>query len=161
MLPVCFLLSGLGQTMQQLSPTRRSSFPSFWLVAIPTLLVSVPVIVVTVAAYATSRITLTNRRLIFRTGFLSRRSGELPLQNIESIFIIEPLLGRLFGFGTVAVTSVGGSTFPFYYMRMPQLFHVTLQDAVNEAKNHPVLSATPTPTPPGPQDDSRYMPKSK
>lgn len=41
------------------------------------------------------------------TGFLNKISGELPLENVESIYIAEPLFGRILGYGTVAVTSVG------------------------------------------------------
>jgi uncharacterized membrane protein YdbT with pleckstrin-like domain len=46
---------------------------------------------------ANSEITLTNKRLIYRTGFLARAAGELPLENVDAIFIFEPLLGRLLG----------------------------------------------------------------
>ena len=66
--------------------------------------------------YSKSQITLTDRRLLFRTGFIMRVSGELPLANIEAIFLIEPLLGRIFGFGTVGVTSVGGASLPLRFI---------------------------------------------
>jgi hypothetical protein len=103
---------------------------------------------------------LTDRRLVFRTGFLSRRSGELPLENIESIYISEPFLGRLCGYGTVTVTTVGGAHFRLWFIGSPQSFHARLQKAVLDAKN--CSRGRPKPPdgrPPPPDDDSRYRPK--
>ena len=111
-------------------------------------------------SYAKSEIVLTNLRLSFRTGFLWRRSGELPLENVEAVYISESLLGRICGYGTVTVTTVGGAGFPLSYLGSPQIFHGTLQKAVLAAKN--ALRAMPKL--PGatsrPQDqDTRYRPK--
>jgi len=86
-------------------------------------------------SYAKSEIVLTNRRLSFRTGFVWRCSGELPLENVEAIYISESLLGRICGYGTVTVTTVGGAAFPLSYMGSPQFFHETLKKAVLDAKN--------------------------
>jgi uncharacterized membrane protein YdbT with pleckstrin-like domain len=121
----------------------------------------VPVLFVMAAAwlcYAKSGMMLTTRRLVYRTGFLVRASGELPLENIEAIIILEPLLGRLCGYGTVAVSSVGGLQCPMPYIGKPHLFHSRLQQAVSEAKaaGRPSLMKRPLPS----ADDSRYMPGS-
>ncbi len=132
-----------------------------WLVPLVPDFVIVPGLFLgTWIAYLKSEVTLTNRRLVFRTGFLSRRSGELPLENVESIFISEPLLGRMCGYGTVTVTTVGGASFPLWFIGSPQSFHSMLQKAVLNAKN----SSRGIPKAPesgsGPQDDdSRYKPK--
>jgi bifunctional non-homologous end joining protein LigD len=45
------------------------------------------------------------------------------------------LVGRLCGFGTVTVTTVGGTRFPLSFIGSPQGFHSTLQKAVLNAKN--------------------------
>jgi uncharacterized membrane protein YdbT with pleckstrin-like domain len=37
-----------------------------------------------------------------------RVAGEPPLEHAEAMIIVEPLLRRAFGYGTVTVTSVGG-----------------------------------------------------
>lgn len=86
------------------------------------------------AAYSRSLITLTKKRLAFSTGFLSKTSGEFPLENIEAIFLQEPFLGRWLGYGTVMVTTLGGSSFPLRYLHFPQQFHSKLQHAVAAAK---------------------------
>jgi hypothetical protein len=109
------------------------------------------------AAYLNPQVILTNKRLIYRTGFLARAAGELPLENVDAIFILEPLRGRLLGYGTVTVSSLGGLRLPLQYLAKPQVFHAALQRVVAQAKS----PARPAPKlAPVPQDDSRYMPKS-
>lgn len=156
-LPALFFLNTAANFARQSGPQAgRSKFGFHWWIMTPLLIIFILLLVATAAAYFTSEIALTNKRLIFRTGLLSRRAGEVPLNNVESIFIIEPFIGRLCGFGTVAVTTVGGKTFPFQYLRTPHAFHAILQETVAEAKNP---TKPPAPPLPPPTDDSRYMPK--
>ncbi|MGA3141772.1 MAG: PH domain-containing protein [Verrucomicrobiota bacterium] len=158
-LPVLFLVHLMSNMMSQLNPQPARSIGGlfFLIVFLPEICVGLPLLLVTWAAYLKSKITLTDRRLIYRTGFVMRVSGELPLENVEAIIIVEPLLGRVFGYGTVIVTSVGGLRFPLRYIGSPQNFHATLQQAVNNAKR-PVPPANKVSTPP-PDDNSRFMPK--
>ena len=131
-----------------------------WLSLIPAVLFFGVVLLLTWIAYQKSEITLTNQRLIFRTGLITRISGELPLENVESVFLIEPLIGRLGGYGTVTVTSIGGRMFPLRYIGSPQTFHSLLQNAIANAKtaSRPVAEPPVLP-PPLPDDVSRFMPK--
>jgi hypothetical protein len=150
---------------QLLGPINRS--PEFqqveflWLIPlILGLVVVVAPLLMTWLSYKRSEISLTNWRLLFRTGFLWRRSGECPLENVESIYITESLLGRLCGYGTVTFTTVGGAGFPLSYIGSPQQFHSILQEAVLNAKNSFRGLTKPTTTsPPRQDDDSHYMPK--
>lgn len=131
-----------------------------WFYAFLIFVGAMPGLVAIAAAWisrAKSEITLTNRRLIFRTGFLFRAAAELPLENVETISIFEPVLGRIFGYGTVGVTSLGGGIFPLRYIQSPQEFHSKLQQAVTNAKS-PIRSAAAAPASAS-NDDSRYMPK--
>jgi uncharacterized membrane protein YdbT with pleckstrin-like domain len=135
-LPVIFLVHGLFNAMRRMGAPANPNLNLIWFSAlVPYLLIVLGLLLLTWLTHSKSEVTLTNRRLLYRTGFLSRRSGELPLENVESIFISEPLLGRLCGFGTVTVTTVGGATFPLSFIGAPQSFHSTLQKAVVNAKN--------------------------
>jgi uncharacterized membrane protein YdbT with pleckstrin-like domain len=114
------------------------------------------VLIVVLVAYLSCQITLTNKRLVYRTGFLARAAGELPLENVEATFILEPLLGRLLGYGTVAVSTLGGLQLPLRFIGNPQVFHAALQRAVADAK----APSRPPPKPPSSAlDNSRYMPR--
>src|SRR6266850_430822 len=61
-------------------------------------------------------ITLTNRRLIINKGILSKTTAELLLKQIETAAIRLPLLGRIFGYGTVVVRGTGGGVFALQFM---------------------------------------------
>jgi len=54
---------------------------------------------------------LTNKRLISKTGIISRKTQELNLKAIETVEIDQGILGRIFGFGTIKVTGRGISDF--------------------------------------------------
>lgn len=155
------LVSGLGQTGMRLNQSPGMPSLNFlWLVPlVPYSVVVVGLLLATWLSYSKSEVTLTSRRLIFRTGFLSRRSGELPLENIESIYISEPLLGRMCGYGSVTVTTVGGVAFPLWFIGCPQIFHSTLQKAVLDAKNAIRCSPKPPESGSAPHDDWRYRPR--
>jgi len=164
-LPFIFLVHGLvnvlGQTGMRLNQSPgMPSLNLIWLLpVVPYLVFVLGLLLATWFSYAKSEVTLTNRRLVFRTGFLSRRSGELPLENVESIYISEPLLGRMCGYGTVMVTTVGGASFPLWFIGSPQIFHSRLQKAVWDAKNSTrSIAKAPASSPPQ-DDDSRYKPK--
>jgi hypothetical protein len=132
--PLWLILKSFGAIMIQLNQQPIHMVWNVLLELFPDLVIGGSLLLMTWIAYRKSEIRLTNKRLIFRTGLLSRFSCELPLENVESIFIIEPIIGRLFCYGTVAVTSVGGIVFPLRYIRSPQKFHDTLQTAVVIAK---------------------------
>jgi uncharacterized membrane protein YdbT with pleckstrin-like domain len=166
-LSIMFLAHGFYNALHQIGmPLNQSpAVPTLnliWLVTlVPYFVIVLGLLLGTWISYAKSEITLTNRRLVFRTGFLSRRSGELPLENVESIYISEPLLGRLCGYGTVTVTTVGGDRFPLWFISFPQNFHSKLQEAVLNAKSSSRGIRKPPEGPlPLQDEDSRYKPKS-
>ena len=133
----------ITRIVSQLNPQFNSPFGGLfiWILVLPEILIGFPLLLVTWVAYLKSNITLTDRRLIFRTGWLTRVKGELPLENVDAIIFTEPLLGRFLGYGTVLVTSLGGLRFPFCYIASPQSFHATLQKAVTTARSSTRLRA--------------------
>lgn len=54
-----------------------------------------------------TEIAVTDRRIIFKTGFISRRTDEMPLSKVENIEIRQSILGRLLGYGSVDVQGTG------------------------------------------------------
>ncbi|MDR1090633.1 MAG: PH domain-containing protein [Prevotella sp.] len=64
---------------------------------------------------------VTNRRVIIKTGIISRRTMELVLAKCEGIQITQDILGRIFGCGSIVVTT-GGATNCYYYVANPFRF---------------------------------------
>jgi len=58
--------------------------------------------------FVTTEIVITDRRVVYRTGLIARRTMEMNKEKIESIDVSQSILGRILDFGTVAVKGTGG-----------------------------------------------------
>lgn len=56
---------------------------------------------------------VTNKRVILKRGIISRKSEEMKISSIETVEIIQGVIGRIFGFGTIKVTGRGISDLIF------------------------------------------------
>lgn len=56
---------------------------------------------------------VTNKRVIYEKGIISRTTDEMKLSSIETVEIHQGIIGRIFGFGTVQVTGRGVSDVKF------------------------------------------------
>jgi len=52
---------------------------------------------------------VTDKRVIAKTGFLDRRSVDLLLSKVESIGVNQPIMWRMFNYGTIVVVGTGGT----------------------------------------------------
>lgn len=68
-----------------------------------------------VTAYA-----VTDEAVWYRTGILQRQQNHARLERIQSVDIVHPLLGRIFGFGNISIEAAGGS-FTFGYLKTEEL----------------------------------------
>lgn len=67
----------------------------------------------------TTEIAVTNRRVIFKKGFIWRKTMEMNIGKVESVSIDQTVMGRIFDFGTVAVIGTGSSIEPFVSVDNP------------------------------------------
>jgi len=56
-----------------------------------------------------TEVAVSNRRVLIKTGLLSRRSIEVLLPKVESIGVDESFLGRILGYGSVVLRGTGGT----------------------------------------------------
>lgn len=61
---------------------------------------------------ATTEIAVTDRRVIYKTGWLRRRTMEMNVSKIETVDVLQGLAARAFGFGTVVIRGTGSSFEP-------------------------------------------------
>jgi len=87
--------------------------------------------------YYTSEFALTDRRIIAKTGIISRKSAELLMSKVESIQVDQPVIGRLLGYGTVTVVGTGGGRTPFRRIADPMTFRAAAQSIMDNATSHP------------------------
>jgi uncharacterized membrane protein YdbT with pleckstrin-like domain len=75
----------------------------------------------------TSEFAITNKRVIIKVGFISRKTLEMNLQKIESITVDQTILGRILGYGTIMVIGTGGTKEPFCNIVAPLEFRKQYQ----------------------------------
>jgi uncharacterized membrane protein YdbT with pleckstrin-like domain len=91
-----------------------------------------------VAKRNATEMAVTNRRVLIKTGMMSRRTLDLMLSRVESIGVEESAAGRMLGYGSVIVRGTGGTPEPFLMIAHPQEFRRAVQEQI---------SAAPAPTP--------------
>jgi uncharacterized membrane protein YdbT with pleckstrin-like domain len=70
---------------------------------------------------------VTNRRVIVKLGFISRRTIEINLSKVESVEVNQDIFGRLFNYGTITVIGTGGTHEPFALINDPLAFRRAVQ----------------------------------
>lgn len=81
----------------------------------------------------TTEIAVTNRRFIFKEGFISRRTMEMNLDKIESIDVNQSVLQRLLGYGTVVIRGTGSGLEPMKRIDAPIALRNGVMTAVSAA----------------------------
>ncbi len=72
---------------------------------------------------------VTNKRIITKHGIISRKTDELKLKAIESVFIRQGIIGRILGFGTVTVTGRGQGDVNLSWMADPMRVKREIENA--------------------------------
>jgi uncharacterized membrane protein YdbT with pleckstrin-like domain len=107
---------------------------AFWiLLAIPTFGITL-----VIALYEYLRVRnieqgVTNKRVIFKTGIISRKSEEMKLGSIETVEIDQGILGRILGYGSVKVTGRGTSDVLFRLVNDPMAVKRAIESISNPA----------------------------
>ena len=60
----------------------------------------------------TTEIAVTNRRVIYKTGFISWKTTEMHMDKVESVEVEQSVLGRMLDFGEVVVRGTGSGFEP-------------------------------------------------
>jgi uncharacterized membrane protein YdbT with pleckstrin-like domain len=55
----------------------------------------------------TTEIAVTNSRLIYKRGLIARQVGEMSVDRIEGVNILQSLMGRVFNYGRIAIRGMG------------------------------------------------------
>ena len=62
---------------------------------------------------------VTNKRVILKRGIISRKTEEMKISSIETVEIIQGVIGRVFGYGNIKVTGRGLSDLIFIKINDP------------------------------------------
>ena len=67
----------------------------------------------------TTEIAVTNRRIIYKEGFISRNTVEMHMDKVESVDVDQSILGRIFDYGNVIVKGTGTGFEPLTRIAAP------------------------------------------
>jgi uncharacterized membrane protein YdbT with pleckstrin-like domain len=70
-----------------------------------------------------TEIIVTSRRVIYKTGFISRNTVEMNLDKVESVLVQQSLLGRALDYGAVIIRGVGAGLEPIANIGSPLQLH--------------------------------------
>jgi uncharacterized membrane protein YdbT with pleckstrin-like domain len=104
-----FLLIAVGAALLWVEPITAG------IVALLGFLVWLPAFV----RYRTSEFGVTTKRVVFKVGFVRRRTLELLLRHVEAILVDQSVAGRIFGYGSVTLTGTGGVREVFHNVSSP------------------------------------------
>ena len=70
----------------------------------------------------TTELAITDHRVIFKTGLMSRHTLEMNRAKIDSVDVDQTILGRILGYGTIIVRGTGSSLEPIRNIADPLAF---------------------------------------
>jgi uncharacterized membrane protein YdbT with pleckstrin-like domain len=102
---VCMVAAG---AVLLLGPRLSANHPTFWTwVASLIAVVGLFLLVREWYGWWTTEIAVTNLRVIYKTGFIQRRTNEMNMDKVESVQVDQSILGRILDYGTVVITGTG------------------------------------------------------
>ena len=80
---------------------------------------------------------VTNKRVVFKHGFISRRATDLRLEAIETVGVSNGIIGRIFGYGSLTITG-RGSTPPITVPNLANIIEV--KRSIEAAKDEFIIN---------------------
>ena len=102
-----YIESTLASGEEILGRLTMTKLQYFWSIIFSFVIIGIPFLIWTFISRRTTEIAYTNKRIITKTGVISRDTDEIKIDRIESIDIKQSILGRMFGFGTVIISGTG------------------------------------------------------
>jgi uncharacterized membrane protein YdbT with pleckstrin-like domain len=75
----------------------------------------------------TTEIDVTDRRIVYKRGFIRRHTVEMNMDKVESVDVDQSLIGRIMNFGDIVIRGTGEGIEPLHNIDAPLAFrnHVT------------------------------------
>lgn len=108
--------------------------PLMILVGMGVVFVGVFFLVGSLIAYFTSEYAITNKKVVMKIGFIRRVTLEAFLGKVEGFSVEQSILGRIFNFGTIVI-STGGVSQPFAMITAPMEFRKRVQEEISKAQS--------------------------
>ena len=109
---------------------KGASYPGMIIVGLLLLVATVVLVGMGFVRQNSTEVAVSNKRVLIKTGFVSRKSIEVLLSKVESIGVDESGLGRMLGYGSVIVRGTGGTFETFSGIAHPNEFRRQVQQQI-------------------------------
>lgn len=107
-----------------------SMFPLiFFGVIFTPVVIGLVLLVIAYIRYQTTELAITNKRVVVKTGLISRNIIEISIAKVESVEVAQSVLGRLFDFGSLSISGTGFNQAPIPNISDPMAFRKALIQA--------------------------------
>jgi uncharacterized membrane protein YdbT with pleckstrin-like domain len=115
---------------------RISLWPHGWKIFFGILLlpfvVGLGLLIWVFVIYRTTEIAITNKRIIAKSGFVSRSTTEINLPKIESLQVDQSVTGRLFNYGSIIIAGAGTPNMRIHGIADPLRFRRYFMEATDK-----------------------------
>lgn len=125
----------LGLIVQGVSGGSSEAAMGLFVLILTALIIGVPI-----WQRAAAEMAVTDKRVIFKIGLLTRKTLELMLIKVESVGVEQGVFARMLDYGTLVVRGTGGTFEPFHKVAHPLEFRRQVQQQV-ELSHHPAVRA--------------------
>lgn len=84
--------------------------------------------------YYSSEFDITDKRVIMKSGLISRYAFENSLDRIEGVEISQSIMGRIFDYGSIRIRGVSGTNELFSAVRYPFRFRYKVLEEIERQK---------------------------
>ena len=129
---VLFGIVGVPMFLAAIASTGPTDGSSGWLALLGALLLligAIPLISALVIR-ASAEFAVTNKRVIFKSGVIRRKTLEMFLNKIESVGVDQSVGGRVLGYGTIVLRGTGNTAEPFDRISRPLEFRRQVQEQI-------------------------------
>jgi hypothetical protein len=91
------------------------------------LVIPAAILLSAILAVKTSELVITDRRVLIKVGFIQRQTFEMFISKIESVAVVQGMIGRMLDYGTVEIRGTGGSFESFATITAPLQFRDAIQ----------------------------------
>jgi uncharacterized membrane protein YdbT with pleckstrin-like domain len=110
-----------GESIRWASTPHKYSLVPAFVVGIPLslVLIGIPIVVASYLQYTNTNYVVTNRGLYSKRGILSRDVQQIGFDKVQNISYSQSALGSSFGYGSVDVSTAGGSGVELQFRSIP------------------------------------------
>lgn len=91
--------------------------------------------------YKTTELAVTSKRVVAKSGFISRQTVELNIQKVETVQVRQDVLGRIFNYGSLVVSGAGIPQAPIPGISAPMEFRRSFMAYQDTLRSLPAAAA--------------------